>query len=282
MIRVGEVTIEPVFEVDGGEVIQEGIPAATPNAAKAISWLAPHYAAADGKLKAAVWSFVIRLRDLTIVVDTGVGDGRNRPAVPVWANLRTGFLERFTKVCDPSSVDIVLNTHMHFDHVGWNVTLVDGQPTPTFPNAKYIFVEPEFSYWKSKPAKELDDDRWGFAECVLSIHEAGLSRLVPADHHPIPEITFLPTPGHTPGHVSFLIESQGQSAVISGDALHHPCQIAHADWGTPFDTDTNQANASRAALLERFADTDTIFIGTHFAEPVSGKIVKDGQGYKLI
>jgi glyoxylase-like metal-dependent hydrolase (beta-lactamase superfamily II) len=276
MITIGNITITPVFEIEAGGIIQEGIPNATLEAVKQIDWLRPNYADTNGKLKAQVQSFLVEVGGKKIVVDGCCGDGRDRPNLPVWANMHSGFMDRFKQVWQPEDVDIVICTHLHFDHVGWNTTLVDGKWTPTFPNAEYIFCEREFSYWNSKPEKELEDDRMGFAESVLPIYEAGLAKLVPDDHRMSSQISFIPTPGHTPGHVAVLIESDGHSAVICGDALHHPCQIAHPEWGT------DQANQSRRDLLERFADSDTLFIGAHFADPVAGKIVKDKEGFKLI
>src|SRR5690606_35170524 len=132
----------------------------------------------------------------------------------------------------------------------WNTTFVDGKWAPTFPNAQYIFCEREFNYWKSEPQSELADDRQGFATCVLPVYEAGLAKLVPDDYRVTPEVSLISTPGHTPGHVSILIESEGERAVISGDVLHHPCQLARPDWGTPYDTDTKLAAESRKKLLE--------------------------------
>jgi len=281
-VIVGSATITPIFEVDAGQVIQEGLPDATPESIKQIAWLRPAYADDNGKLKAQVQAFLIEAGDKKIVVDSCVGDSRNRPDMPEWSHLQTGFMERFKKVWQPEEVGIVLCTHMHFDHVGWNTTLVRGKWMPTFPNAKYIFTKREFTYWNSKPEKEMEVDRLGFAECVLPVYEAGLCELVSDDYQVTKEVSLLATPGHTPGHVAVLVESSGQSAVISGDALYHPCQIAHPEWSTPWDTDTKRANKSRRELLERFAGTSTLFIGAHFAEPVAGKLIKDAEGFKLV
>lgn len=280
-LKIGSAAIIPIFEIDAGHVIQEGIPDAKPEAVKQIPWLNPNYADMNGNLRAQVQAFLVDVGGDKIVVDACCGDGRERPGLPEWGHLRTGFMERFSKVWQPDEVDFVLCTHMHFDHVGWNTHFVDGEWAPTFPNAQYIFSEREFNYWNGKPEKEMEDDRMGFAESILPVYEAGLGKLVPDDYRITPNVSYIPTPGHTPGHVAVLIESDGQSAVVSGDALHHPCQIAHPEWGTPFDSNTDQANKSRRALLERFADSETIFIGAHFAEPVAGKIVRDGTGFRL-
>lgn len=283
MIKIGTATITPIFEVDAGKVIQDGLPDATPENAKTIDWLTPNYSGENGKLKARVQAFLVEVGGKKILVDSCCGDGRERPGLPEWGHMQTGFMDRFKQVWQPEDVDIVICTHMHFDHVGWNTTLVDGKWVPTFPNAQYVFSEREFNYWNSKPEKEMEDDRMGFAESVLPIHEAGLAKLVPDDYRVSDEVSLIPIPGHTPGHVAVLIETDGKSAIISGDALHHPCQIAHPEWGTPFDTDTEQANKSRLELLNRLAGTNILLIGAHFSEPIAGRIVRDGsEGFILV
>lgn len=280
-VQFSDVTITPIFEIAAGEVTQEGIPDATPEATKQISWLYPHYVDENGRLKTQIQSFLVEVDGKKIIVDGCTGDGRDRPSVPELSDLHTGFLERFRKVWRPEDVGIVLCTHMHFDHVGWYSTLQSGIWTPTFSNAQHIFSKREFDYWSSKPAKEMKDDFMGFDESIIPAYKAGLVTLVEDDYQVTKGVSLISTPGHTPGHVSVLIESGGQSAVISGDVLHHPCQLAHPEWGSPFDTDTEQANKSRLKLLEKFADTDTLFLGTHFTDPLAGKVKRTGEGYKF-
>lgn len=281
MINIGKINITSVFEIDAGQVIRDCIEDATPENVKAVGWLSPDYIGADGTLKAQVQSFVVEVHGKTILVDSCVGNGRSRPELSAWGNLQTDFLDRLSKVVTPENVDFVVCTHLHFDHVGWNTTLVDGTWAPTFPNAQYIFCEDEFNYWKTRPDGEVIDDHNGFTESVLPIYEAGLAKLVPNDYRLNDAISLISTPGHTPGHCSVLLESEGQSAIITGDVFHHPCQIAHPEWKT-FDTDSNMANKTRKALLEEYTDTDTVFIGSHFAEPVSSKVVRSGSGYKMV
>lgn len=281
MIQIGDVTITPVFEVQAGRVIQECISAATPDAVRKIDWLAPNYITPDGLLNAQVQALVLDINGKKVLVDSCVGNGRNRPELPAWANLQTDFLDRLTGIVRPEAVDYVLCTHLHFDHVGWNTVCIDNVWTPTFPNAQYIFCQKEFDYWNGNPTGEVVDDINGFAESVLPIYRSGQAKLVLPNHQVMDGISLFPTPGHTPGHVSVLIESNGASAVITGDVFHHPCQIAHPEWKT-FDTDSELANDTRKQLLERFADTDTVFIGSHFAEPIAGTVTRDGSSYKLM
>lgn len=281
-IIVGQAVVTPIFEADGGSVIEESLPMATPEKVQKIGWLRPHYLEEDGRLKANLQALLVQVGGKNFLIDPGVGDGKNLQDIPAWANMHTSFMKGLSALCPADKIDFVICTHMHCDHVGWNTVLQGGKWQPTFPNAQYIFSETEFNYWETEPQNELADDRAGFAAAVLPVYEAGLARLVPDDYRVTPEVLLIPTPGHTPGHVSILIESGGQQAVVSGDILHHPCQLARPEWGTPYDTDTERAAKSRTMLLERFADTGAIFIGSHFAEPIAGKLIRDDKGYKLV
>lgn len=169
-------------------------------------------------------------------------------------------------------------THLHTDHVGWNTRLVGDAWVPTFPHARYLMAEPEWTHWSTST------DRWTqivMADSVRSIFDADLVDLVETDHIVHDTIRFEPTPGHTPGHVSLHITSRGEEAVITGDLVHHPCQFARPDWGSSADTDPEQADRTRRAFMSRYADTPTLIIGTHFAGPTAGRLVRDGEAYRL-
>ena len=139
----------------------------------------------------------------------------------------------------------------------------------------------EFRYWQSAPEHQIADQHAGFSDSVLPVYEAGLVDLVADDHVVTDGVRLVPSPGHTPHHVSVMIESRGQSALIAGDVMHHPCQIAYPDWGAS-DFDGSQAQASRSHLIERFADSDTLIIGSHFADPVVGRIRSEGATFRLV
>lgn len=159
--------------------------------------------------------------------------------------------------------------------------LIDGKWIPTFSNARYLFVKEEFNYWKGFPSAEVEDDFEGFKDSVLPVFKAGLVDLIPQDFAISDEISLIPTSGHTPGHASVFIKSNGKRAVITGDSVHNPCQLAHPEWEPTFDTDKQKAQLSRKALFERFTNTETPFIGTHFPEPTAGFLKRDGEGFKL-
>jgi glyoxylase-like metal-dependent hydrolase (beta-lactamase superfamily II) len=275
VFRIAEVDASPAL--DG--LIREFDPAAVARAA----WLKPHFVDDAGRLKGQVQAFLIVAPGKVILVDPGIGNGKKRVVVPAWTDLRTGFLDRLRGAgVEPGDVDYVVNTHLHFDHVGWHTVFVDGAWGPTFPAARYVMSAEEFRYWQGRPQQEIADQHAGFADSVLPVYDAGLVDLVADDHVVTEGVRLEPSPGHTPHHVSVVIESAGQSAVIAGDAMHHPCQIAYPAWGAVSDFDPDLARATRMGLLERLADAETLLIGAHFADPVAGRIRRAGESYRLV
>ena len=124
-------------------------------------------------------------------------------------------------------------------------------------------------------------DKEAFDDSVTPIVEAGLSEIVSNNYRIDEHVYFLPLPGHTPGHVGVVIESNGQKAILAGDAIHHPSQIAHPEWTMLADVDPEQALSSRKSLLEKIADTDTLLMATHFANPVAGRVVRSGESFEF-
>jgi glyoxylase-like metal-dependent hydrolase (beta-lactamase superfamily II) len=280
--RIGDARITPVVETAADCVIQAGMHDATPQRLLGIPWLRPDFATDEGEMRSVVQAFVVELDGTTVVVDTGVGNGKQRPGLPAWDNLDTGFLERLAAHgVKPGDVDVVVSTHLHFDHVGWNTTAVAGGWTPTFAGARHLVTETEFRYWAARPDRETADDHAGFDDSVRPVADAGLVDLVADDHQVRDGIRLLPTPGHTPGHVSVLVESAGERAVISGDAIHHPCQIAHPEWGVHADFDPRLAHRTRVELLGRCADSGTLLIGSHFPSPTAVLVARRGRGFTV-
>jgi len=276
---VGQVEIYQIIELEAGELIQEIIPEATHENIKTIDWLYPHFANQDGSLKALVQSFLIKSDGKNILIDTCNGNDKKRTDIPQWNNLQTDFLVQLEKMnLGADDIDIVACTHLHMDHVGWNTMLQNDVWVPTFKNARYLFDRNEFEYWKKKPKEEIDDDHAAFNDSVLPVVSAGLVDLVDSNYAIDGNIKFIPTPGHTPSHVSIYIESDNEKAIISGDMTHHPCQIQNPDWITEADTFPDRAKETRIKLFENIADTNTLFIGSHFANPVAGKIAKGQSG----
>ena len=281
--RIGDATVIRIAELDATAALEGLIPKFDLAGISGDAWLRPSFVDVAGRLRGLVQAFVVLIAGYAIMVDPGVGNGKRRVAVPGWDNLQTDFLSRLQATgVAPGEVDYVVNTHLHFDHVGWHTELVNGAWQPTFPAARYVLSAGEFGYWQSKPDNEIADQHAGFSDSVLPVYEAGLVDLVADDHVVIDGVRLVPTPGHTPHHVSVLIESDGQSAVITGDVAHHPCQLAHPGWGSASDFDPDLAYTSRMRLVEKVADSDTLIIGTHYADPVAGRIRRAGTRFRLV
>ena len=276
--QVGAVKIACVVELTIPFPEGAFFPEATPEALRASPWLFPHFAKEDGTLIASVQALLVEAPGLRLVVDTCIGN--DKPRNFVGGNpLATPFLQHMADAgWSRDSVDIVVCTHLHVDHVGWNTMLVDGRWVPTFPNARYLIGKREFEHW----SHEGDEEQQAImGDSVRPIFEVGLVELVEMDHRLSPEVRLRPTPGHTPGHVSVVIESEGQSAVITGDITHHPAQMAHPKWATSFDSDVQAAATTRANLFAEWADQPILVIGTHYAAPTAGHVKRDGAAFRF-
>lgn len=233
------------------------------------SWLVPHFFSdRNDKMALSIHSFVLQSEGMTIVVDTCVG-GAERPLPNDEA-----FPERLAEAIAGGleAVDVVLCTHLHFDHVGWNLRPDGDRQVPTFPNARYLFARTEVEHTRT------DDHMAVLAPSIDPLFEAGLAELVETDHEITSEVRLLPTPGHTPGHVSVLIESGGESALITGDMTHTPLQFARPDLAaSAFDTDSAASTQTRRDVIARFVGTDTRVLGTHFAPPTAGRLRRAGD-----
>jgi glyoxylase-like metal-dependent hydrolase (beta-lactamase superfamily II) len=277
--RIGDVTVTKVVELEATGGTRFILPAATREVVRPIRWLQPDFADADGRLRMSVHALVVETRDRRIVVDTCIGNHKER-SIPGWSGLDGPFLRDLAAAgCPPDAVDTVVCTHLHVDHVGWNTTLVDGRWVPTFPRARYLVGRTEFAHWQAY--RDPDDHRAAFADSVRPVWDAGLVDLVEPDHRLCEEIRLVPTPGHTPGHASVQIASRGEEALVSGDFLHHPIQMARLDWSSAADDDPARAMVTRREMLGRLADSGALLIGTHFAGPTAGRVVRDGDGFRL-
>jgi glyoxylase-like metal-dependent hydrolase (beta-lactamase superfamily II) len=276
--RIGSVTITRVVESEGPTRGTFLFQAATPEKILRHTWLQPYFANAEGYFISAVQAYLIESEGRRIIVDTCVGNDKPR-SVRFWNMLQTSFLDDLAAAGFPrESIDLALCTHLHVDHVGWNTMLVGGRWTPTFPKARYLFARREWEFWQQQQTHPEGDV---IGDSVRPVIEAGLCDLVEMDHRLTAEVWLEPTPGHTPGHVSVRISSQGENAVITGDLMHHPAQCAEPDWASNYDADPAEASATRRAFLARYADQPTLVLGTHFATPAAGHIVSDGHVWRL-
>jgi glyoxylase-like metal-dependent hydrolase (beta-lactamase superfamily II) len=174
-----------------------------------------------------------------------------------------------------------LCTHLHFDHVGWNTHCVEGRWVPTFPNARYLFGRKEYEHWMMLRETGGYHEVRHLGECVDPIVTLGLAEFVEPTHRLAPELWLEPTPGHTPGHVSLRISSRGEEAILTGDLLHHPVQIALPRHRANFDMDKALAAEQRACFVKRYADRAALVIGSHFSDPTAGWIVREGSGWRF-
>ncbi|MCK8680568.1 MBL fold metallo-hydrolase [Streptomyces lichenis] len=282
---VGDVVVHRVDEL----LLAEGtgawlLPGATPEVVGREEWLRPDFADAEGVLRLASHSFAFEVGGVKVVVDTGIGNGKER-ANPAWHGLRTDYLERLAAVgFAPESVDVVVLTHLHADHVGWNTTITEEGWVPTFPNARYVVSRVEREFWAGYAMDEAR--RQMFRDSVEPVERAGLMDAVEVGaqgRELVPGVRLVPTPGHTPGHVAVRVDGDGGAgAVITGDCVHHPVQLVRPGIGSCVDIDPEAAEETRRALLGELAGTGTLLLGTHFAPPTGGLVVREGEGYRLV
>jgi glyoxylase-like metal-dependent hydrolase (beta-lactamase superfamily II) len=277
---IGDITVTKIVELEMTGGSRFLLPQATPEAVLPIKWLQPHFADENGRLRMSIHSFIVETRTQRIVVDTCLGNDKQGRRIPHWNDRDGPFLADLANAGFPAeSIDTVLCTHLHVDHVGWNTRLENGKWVPTFPRAKYLIGRTEYEHWRA--AKDRPDMANILADSVTPIIEAGLATMVETNEKISDEISLIPTLGHTPGHVSVMIQSQGEQALITGDFMHHPCQIAHPEWSTLADSDPDQGIETRRRMFQRLAGTPVLIIGTHFAGATAGRLVTDGDSYRL-
>ena len=278
--RIGDVTVTKIVELEVTGGSRFILPQASYDEILPINWLQPHFADERGRLKMSIHALVVEAGGRRIVVDTCLGNDKQNRRIPTWNNLQGPFLADLAAAgFARESIDTVLCTHLHVDHVGWNTMLVDGKWLPTFPNARDLMGRIEFAHWRGQ--RERADMAAVFADSVRPIHDAGLADLVETDHRLCAEVSLVPTLGHTPGHVSVRISSRGEEALITGDFMHHPCQIAHPEWSSLADSDPDAAQATRRRMFAALSGRPVLVIGTHFAGATAGHIVNDGAAYRL-
>jgi glyoxylase-like metal-dependent hydrolase (beta-lactamase superfamily II) len=247
-------------------------------------WLFPRFADADRNWDMVVQSWIAIVDGKVIVVDPCVGNGRSFPTLPMFDNLQTPFIERFTATgITPEDVDYVFCTHLHSDHCGWNTQLRGGRYAPTFPNARYIMVKREFDRWDTRRADYDPDELHNslnagvFENSVLPVLEAGLADLVPDTYRICESLLIEPAYGHTRGHSCLQLCSAGEEAYFTGDLFHHPIELLHPE----IDANTCESYPttveSRKRLIAKLIDKGALIIPGHFAKPYLGHLrQKDG------
>src|SRR5262252_1051970 len=239
-----------------------------------LDWLVPHhYSPQDDRLITSIHSWLIRTGRHTILLDSCAGNHKSRPGFARFHQLDIPFLQRLRAAgVEPEEIDVVLCTHLHADHVGWNTRLKDGRWVPTFPNARYVFSKPDFDYFHKLDADPKDGpaELGTFRECVLPVVEAGRADLVTGPHRLNEHLEILPAPGHSPGHFFFKLESGGQQAAFIGDVFHHLLQVYYPHWNFPKNSDAEQARVSRRKVLELCASSGALTLPGHVGAPFAG------------
>lgn len=223
--------------------------------------------------------FVVRTGRHTILVDSCIGNDKERPTRPAWHRRQGPFLDALSALgIAAESVDFVLCTHLHADHVGWNTRLVNGNWVPTFPKAQYIMAETEYRHWRalhdSRPPEPVLHG--SFADSVLPVVDSGQAVMVPMDHEVISGVHLEGAPGHTPGGVVIHVEDGAARAILVGDLMHHPIQVVHPEWSTNFCEDPVLSGRTRVDFVRRHADTGARILTGHFPAPTVGQIRRDG------
>lgn len=285
-ISLGEISIHRIIEQEGPFFdAKTFLPGLTDEIlAENRSWLEPRFVEpGTGKLNLCIQSYLVARPGMTILIDTCVGNHKPRPARPVWNMMAS---DRYAKGLSRlgvgvEDIDVVMCTHLHVDHVGWNTRLENGRWVPTFPKARYVFSQKELAYWTERHAAQPETCPW-VNDSVLPIVAAKRAELVASDLIVDDGMRLIPTPGHTIDHFSVHVGRSGADAVITGDMIHSPIQARYPDLGMSADYDTKQGAATRRALFGRFCDTSTVMCTAHFPSPSTGRITRWGDGFRIV
>jgi glyoxylase-like metal-dependent hydrolase (beta-lactamase superfamily II) len=267
---VGGATITALVEAETvGIPVQLFFPTAAADDVKSVDWLDPGTADSDGRITFRVQAFVIEFGGRTVLVDPCVGNGKQR-SLPFWHDLQLPWLDRFHQAGFAiDDIDTVVHTHLHEDHLGWDTHRVENEWVPTFTSARHVYVDDELAF-AERPDRRADQDP--YADSIEPIVRAGLADVVSADADLGDGFRLLSTPGHTPGHVSMIVECGGEGLVVSGDLLHHQFQLADPSIAEVADWDVAMSTATRAAFFDECATSGSIVAGTHFAMEPVGRI----------
>jgi glyoxylase-like metal-dependent hydrolase (beta-lactamase superfamily II) len=273
---IGDVTVTSVCEMEVAIPPAGLLAGATPDdIAPHADWLRGWAVDDEYNVVLRIQALVVESGSRRIVVDTCVGNDKERD-IPFFHHMQLPFLDDLAATGFPrETIDTVVCTHLHSDHVGWNTMLVDGTWVPTFPNARYLMVRKEYEHWQHTATPFGDI----LADSITPVLDAGLVDFVEPWHLVAPGVMLEPTAGHTPGHVSVCIRSGDQEAWITGDVLHHPVQCALPDLASVADEDAGAAEGMRRAMLSRWCDDGVLVIGTHFAAPCAGRLERNTAGY---
>ena len=285
IIRIGDFEVHRISEFEGPFIAPEVF---FPDYEPAVLKANPDMAGprlvdpASGKLVFSFHSFVVKTGRHTILIDSCLGNDKERPTRPQFHRMRSPFLaDLATAGVKPEDIDYVMCTHLHWDHVGWNTRLENGRWVPTFPNARYIMAKREFEHWQAfSQSGEDSPHARAFEDSVLPVVRTGQSELVNDDYAFEDGLWFEHAPGHTPGNVVIHARSRDDKAVFLGDVIHHQFQIMQPAWSTLACSDPAQSRRTRVRLIEEYAEYGTRLLPGHFPSPTAGRIVRKGTAYR--
>lgn len=278
---IGDTTVTAIVEAETpGIPVQLFYPDAVAGDVSSVDWLAdiPGAATPEGAITFRVQAFVLERAGRTVLVDPCVGNGKQR-SLPFWNDLSLPWLERFAAAgFTPEQIDLVVHTHLHEDHLGWDTHRVEGEWVPTFANARHVYVAEELE-WAASDARRQQDDPYG--DSIEPIVRAGLADVVAADADLGHGLRLLSTPGHTPGHASLVVDSGGEGFIVSGDLLHHPFQLHDPTIAEVGDWDPAMAHRTRAGFFDHCAHAGCVVGGTHFPVAPLGRIEAHGDAWRF-
>jgi len=287
-IQLGRMRIHKVHEMDSPVPLASQLPGVTrADMRRLLTWYDQPGEVTDDPATSlmtfSVHSWVIELDGKVILIDSCDGNHKQRSMDAV-NQLDTDYLGNLARAgFTPDDVDMVMCTHLHFDHVGWNTRLENGRWVPTFANARYVFGRRDYEYFRDNPSGEALHVE-AFLDSILPVMEAGKGELVEEDfvaHCEIGNgIWLAPAFGHSPGCFTVEAQADGPPAIFWGDVIHHPVQLIRHDLPFAFDTDPVAAARVRRAVMERAADGGHMCFPAHFRRTSAGHVLRDGDAFR--
>ncbi len=278
---LGDITLHRIVEMEAAFMpVRQFLPGVSEAVlAENRSWLTPSALDAEERVVLCFQSYVIRTPHHVVLVDSCIGNDKERPTRPIWHRKTDGVWMAGLAALGlgVEDIDVVMCTHLHADHVGWNTRLENGRWVPTFPRARYVFSARELAYWQAQHAKSPIP---AIEDSVLPIVAAGRSELVSSTHALDDHLRLLPTPGHTPDHFAVELGRGRRVAALTGDLIHSPLQARYPELSMMADLDAQQAARTRRGFLEGMCDSDAVCCFAHFPSPSRGRIRRWGDGFR--
>lgn len=287
--KIGQLQVDLLLESESAfSPLDCVVPGITPEQIEAHAhWLKPAFVTADNRVNMSFHSYILKTPKHIILVDACVGNDKERLLRPTWHRQKFTYIDNMARLgVKPQDIDFVCCTHMHADHVGWNTRLKNGHWVPTFPKARYVFANAEYSHWEKENrqalAHGLDTPNHGsFADSVLPVVDAGLALMVESGFEFEAGIQLHAAHGHTAGNSLLDVRNQGEHAVFAGDILHTPAQLIDLSLSSRFCHDPTQAARTREAMVHGLADTSTVLFSGHFPSPTAGRIVASNDHFRF-